>query len=144
MAEATETKIDQQVLDLIKAISDHSGVMADALANTGQPAWLNLSESVVSRIKLLAKLDRVELNKLALQIGAGPDKYSQLTTQLLQIQHDLLAAAARDYYHQRSSRVYRLTSDIGLHKACKDPYGPLWYGILGYIREMMGNQKATT
>ena len=111
---AFSPRVFDQFKELIDKLQAHAGVMANARHCQAQPKWLELSEKVSTRLELLELMDRVELNEEFKQMAEKSTEVEVLTSIVAELQHDFLAAVARDFFVVRSPRLGRMYRQIAM------------------------------
>ena len=132
-----ETKVYPQFSALITVLADYARSRADARTNTAQGAWLEICTSQDTRKELLEGLDRVELNEEAKQISEESESHEMITFAVAELQHDFIAAIARDLFHMRSPRLGRLYRQSTLDEGYADDNGVFKSVLLRFVETLV-------
>jgi len=110
---------------------------ATSRKNLGQGKWLELSDSIDSRIDTLSKLDRIEINEAFKTIyEKGAEHYARSSI-VAELQHDFIAGIARDYFTMRRPRLARLYGRITSESGYAGDDGVIKDVILKYIENLV-------
>ena len=134
-------KIFTAFTDLTGRMQAAANASSLAMRNMGQPSWFSVADDYTSRLKMIGDGQRDEINQ-AYSTGVGlTTGTSEVFAETAALQHDLLAAVARDHYSARQprrARVGRLASaEAGI--AFKD--GIVAHSIVGYIQELIARNQ---
>lgn len=136
-----EAKMFDQFTGAITAMVTHADGMAKAKRNLGRPCWLKLADDVSTRKKMLEKLDRKDMNETMKQIGEKPGEVTLTSPMTLSIQHDFVAAIARDFFHLRRPRLHRLAVKATVAGGYGGSDGVLRGTIQKYVQDMKDNNR---
>ena len=132
-----DAKVFPQFSALIDRLAEYARAQADSRTNVGQGEWMNLYDSQDTRIELLAKLDRVALNEAFKQMGEGSGDSEVIAAAVAELQHDFIAAIARDMFVVRSPRLGRVFRQSTLDRGYADDSGVFKSVILRYIETLV-------
>lgn len=134
-------EIDTQFSDFITALRERHDKAAYSRRCLLQPVWLNFSEDETSRLKLLEKIDRVDLNEKFKQAIEHGDETNVGELNAMAVQHDFLAAAARDLFHVRRGRLYRFHAKTATERGLGGAYGVINGTVLGYVQKLVRSAR---
>lgn len=135
-------KVYPQFSTLMNRLSTHARARANSCGNVGQGAWLELCSSQDTRLELLADLDRVELNEEFKQLSESAHENEVVAAAVAELQHDFLAAVARDLFAVRSPRLGRLFRHGTIANGMADDAGVFKSVILKYIENLVNRGTA--
>jgi hypothetical protein len=138
MAQSDPT-IYPQFKDLINTLVEHTRTGFKASKNDVQPKWFEPSEDTSSRIKLTEKLDRKEINEAYKVAMEKAGDTSEAAAQVMALQHDFIAGAARDLFHRRRGRLHRLAARTSVYEGLQHDRGVLRETVTGYLQGIIEN-----
>ena len=135
-------KVYPQFLALIDALQEYAKSRADLRQNTEQCAWVDLCTSQDTRKELLEGLDRVALNEEFKQMSETGVNLEVSAAAIAELQHDFIAAVARDFFMVRSSRLSRLFRQSTIDRGYAGDDGVFKAVILRYIEMLISMAQA--
>lgn len=135
-------KVYPQFSTLIDRLAAHARAHADSCKNASQGSWLALYASQNTRRELLADLDRVDLNEEFKQLSESANENEMVAAAVAELQHDFLAAVARDLFVVRSPRLGRLFRYGTIANGMADDSGVFRSVILRYIENLVNRGNA--
>ena len=133
-----EAKVFPQFSALIDSLSEYAEKQADSRTNVEQGAWIDLYDSQDTRIELLSRVDRVALNEEFKQMGENPEDSLVVASATAELQHDFIAAVARDMFVVRSPRLGRVFRQSTLDRGYSGDKGVFKSVILKFIETLVG------
>ena len=129
-------EVFEQFEELIETLQDYFKQSHEARMNREQPEWLVLSEKSSSREELLEKVDRADINEKIKEMSEKMGDVTAGTMMVAMLQHDYVAAIARDYFHVRRSRLQRLSGQVAVDNGLGHDKGVLKEIVLKYIEKL--------
>ena len=132
--------MDPIFVKTIDLMAEHAAAMQAALTNQQQPTWLALADSYATREALFTKLDRKGLNQeFAKLLGDTEKPLSEVMA--VELQHDFLAALARDHFALRAPRLFRIGCGAAKAMGKAGDSGVLKNVLLQYIKTLLTKKR---
>jgi hypothetical protein len=129
---------DSDFIEMVQLIAKYLVTEGDSSNNRAQPVWLNFSDDISTREKLLEHLTRKKINEAYEQDYAKMDQVKLVEMMALKIQNDFLGAVARDVFNRRRGRLFRRGCRVA---QCKGSEAVMQNVVLGGVQQMLKYQR---